>query len=173
LQGQRLKAQRASHGYVDGCVSSPNLALAVPNEPMWVGCVSLAGDAEALDWYARTRMPVLAWSSQARGFFSGRYAPGMTGETPEQHNVIRTYFSEANWERYRRAEALAKRKGCTLQQIALAWVLHQPLDVYALIGPASVAELDNSLGALDVELSADEVAWLNLAPARTPVPAGP
>jgi aryl-alcohol dehydrogenase-like predicted oxidoreductase len=146
-------------------VSSPNLALAVPNEPMWVGCVSLAGDPEALAWYARTRMPLFAWSSQARGFFSRRYSPGMSGETPDQQNVIRTYFSDANWERYRRADELARRRGCSLSQVALAWVLHQPLNLYALIGPASVAELDDCLGALDVELSADEVAWLNLEPA--------
>jgi len=146
-------------------VSSPNVALAVPNEPMCVGCISLSGDDAAMDWYTCNQMAVFAWSSQARGFFSGRYTPGMTGETTDQHNVIRTYFSEANWERYRRAEELAREKSCTLQQITLAWVLHQPFNVYALIGPASVAELDDSLGALDIELSADEVAWLNLEPA--------
>jgi 1-deoxyxylulose-5-phosphate synthase len=159
-----------THGLRDFEVSSPNLALAVPNEPMWVGCVSLSGDADALAWYARTRMPVFAWSSQARGFFSGRYTPEMTGETTDQENVIRTYFSAANWERYRRAEDLATRKGCTLQQITLAWVLHQPVNVYALIGPASVSELENSLGALDVELDAVELAWLNLEPVPTPAP---
>ena len=53
-------------------VSSPNVALAIPNEPMWVGCVSIAGDAEAQAWYQQTRLPVFAWSAQARGFFSGR-----------------------------------------------------------------------------------------------------
>jgi aryl-alcohol dehydrogenase-like predicted oxidoreductase len=42
-------------------------------------------------------------------------------------------------------------------------VLHSPLDVFALIGPATVSELDDCLGALDVELTPDEVAWLNLA----------
>jgi aryl-alcohol dehydrogenase-like predicted oxidoreductase len=151
-----------AHGLKPFTVSSPNLALAVPNEPMWVGCVSLAGDPEAVAWYARTGMPILAWSSQARGFFSGRYDPGMTGETMDEQNVIRTYFSEANWERYRRAESLAKEKGCTLQQITLAWVLHQPLNLFALIGPATTSELDNSLGALDVTLSEEELAWLNL-----------
>ena len=41
-------------------------------------------------------------------------------------------------------------------------MLHQPLNLYALIGPATVDELDNSLGALDVQLSDDELAWLNL-----------
>jgi aryl-alcohol dehydrogenase-like predicted oxidoreductase len=144
-------------------VSSPNLALAVPNEPMWVGCISIAGDPEAQTWYQQTRIPVFAWSAQARGFFSGRFRPELTaGETVEQQNVIRTYYSDANWERYRRADELAELKGCTLRQVALAWVLRSPLEVFALIGPANVTELDDCLGALDLELTADEVAWLNL-----------
>ena len=176
-------AYAEAHGLKPFTVSSPNLALAVPNEPMWVGCVSLSGDEAALAWYERNQMPVFAWSSQARGFFSGRYAPEMADELaaklprfdelppPERDrlNVFRTYFSDANWERYRRAEELAKKKGCTLQQITLAWVLHQPLNLYALIGPATVDELDNSLVALDVQLSADELAWLNLQKEATPV----
>src|SRR5262245_22704335 len=60
-------AYAEAHGLQPFTVSSPNFALAVPNEPMWLGCVSIAGDAEALDWYGRTRMPIFAWSSQARG----------------------------------------------------------------------------------------------------------
>ena len=80
----------------------------------------------------------------------------------DAQNVIRTYYSNDNWERYRRADELAELKGCTLRQVALAWVLHSPLDVYALIGPATLSELNDCLGALDVELSTAEVAWLNL-----------
>ena len=162
---QRIEAANAyaaEHGLRPFTVSSPNLALAVPNEPMWVGCISLAGDPEALAWYHRTQMPIFAWSAQARGFFSGRYTPGMVGDSVEQKNVIRTYFSDANWERFHRAQELTTTKNHTLQQITLAWVLHQPLNVFALMGPATVAELDNSLGALDVELSDEEAAWLNL-----------
>jgi len=179
---QEANDYAAAHGLRPFTVSSPNLALAVPNEPMWVGCVSLAGDDEALAWYARTGMPILAWSSGARGFFSGRFAPEAIGELEaaknvdldalsadqrDRLNVIRTYHSEGNWERYRRAGELAKAKGATLPQVALAWVLHQPLDVYALIGPRTVRELDDCLGALDVELSPDEMAWLNLQAERS------
>jgi aryl-alcohol dehydrogenase-like predicted oxidoreductase len=154
-----------AHSLQPFTVSSPNLALAVPNEPMWTGCVSIAGDAEAFAWYQQTGMPVFAWSAQARGFFSGRYRPDLTeGETLDARNVIRTYYSDANWERYRRADELAELKGCTLRQVALAWVLHCPLEVFALIGPANVAELEDCLGALDVELTPDEYAWLNLEP---------
>jgi 1-deoxyxylulose-5-phosphate synthase len=167
----KANAYAEAHGLQPFTVSSPNFALAVPNEPMWFGCVSIAGDAEAQAWYAQTSMPIFAWSSQARGFFSGRYSPELTaGATEDARNVIRTYYSEANWDRYRRAGELAREKGCTLQQIVLAWVLHQPLEVYALIGPANVAELDNSLGALDVALTSDEVAWLNLEGDRVRVP---
>ncbi|HLZ26434.1 MAG TPA: aldo/keto reductase [Chloroflexota bacterium] len=164
-------AYAAAHGLLPFSVSSPNLALAVPNEPMWVGCISIAGDAEAQAWYQQTNTPVFAWSAQARGFFSGRYRPDLTeGATIDAQNVIRTYYSDANWERYRRADELAELKGCTLRQVALAWVLHSPLDVFALIGPATVGELDDCLGALDVELTPDEVAWLNLE--RSAVAAG-
>jgi aryl-alcohol dehydrogenase-like predicted oxidoreductase len=139
--------------------SSPNLALPVPSEPMWLNCVSLSGDAEAQAWYRRTGMPIFAWSSQARGFFSGRFAP----ERPEvDPDVTRVYYAEGNWERLRRAGELAREKDATPTQIALAWVLHQPLEVFALIGPLSIAELDDCLGALEVELTPAEVAWLSL-----------
>lgn len=155
-------AYAEAHGLQAFAASSPNLALAVPNEPMWMGCVSLSGDKEALAWYDKAQLPVFAWSSQARGFFSGRYTPAMAeGTNADEANVIRTYFSAANWERYRRAEELAKAKGCTLPQIALAWVLALPLNVYALIGPATTAELDDCLCALDVVLTQEEVAWLS------------
>jgi aryl-alcohol dehydrogenase-like predicted oxidoreductase len=181
---QEANDYATAHGLRPFTVSSPNLALAVPNEPMWEGCVSLAGDPDAQAWYARTGMPILAWSSQARGFFSGRYAleaaaelsgaqatdlSALSADDRDRLNVIRTYYSEANWERYRRAGELAKERGRSLSQVALAWVLHQPLDVYALIGPRTVEELDDCLGALDIELAPDEVAWLNLQAERSPL----
>ncbi len=167
----RANEYAEANGLQPFTVSSPNLALAVPNEPMWAGCVSIANDDEAQAWYRQTGMPIFAWSSQARGFFSGRYRPDLTeGATVDARDVIRTYYSDDNWERYRRADELAEQKGCTLRQVALAWVLHQPLNVYALIGPATTAELDDCLGALDVNLKPEEVAWLNLADQRSGVP---
>jgi aryl-alcohol dehydrogenase-like predicted oxidoreductase len=145
--------------------SSPNLALPVPNEPMWLNCVSLSGDAEAQAWYRRTGMPIFAWSSQARGFFGDRFAP----ERPEvDRDVTRVYYAEGNWERRRRAGELAREKGVTPTQIALAWVLSQPLEVFALVGPLSIAELEDCLGALEVELTPEDVGWLNLEGERVP-----
>ncbi len=103
-------------------------------------------------------MPLFAWSSQARGFFTGRYTP----DDLEDQTMVRVYYNDANWERFRRAAELGKQRGFTANQVALAWVLHQPFPTYALIGPASVEELRSSVAALDLELTPDEVRWLNL-----------
>jgi aryl-alcohol dehydrogenase-like predicted oxidoreductase len=168
---QRLGAANsyaAVHGRTPLTVSSPNHSLAVTNEPMWQGCISLAGDPAALEWYRQTQMAVLAWSSQARGFFSGRFSPGQ-GPDPD---VLRVYDHPDNWRRLERTRELASRLGCTHTQVALAWVLKQPFPTFALIGPRTKEELEDCLGALDVELSDQQVAWLNLQEEREPVAAG-
>jgi aryl-alcohol dehydrogenase-like predicted oxidoreductase len=130
--------------------SSPQLSLAVPAVEPWPGCVSIHSPA-SIDWYSRTQLTVFAWSSQARGFFAGR-----TSEYVEQ-----VYATTENEERRRRAVELASSRGCTPAQIALAWVLAQPFPTYAIMGPETVAELHESLGALEIELTAREVAWLD------------
>jgi aryl-alcohol dehydrogenase-like predicted oxidoreductase len=159
--GERIdeaNAYAAARGLAGFVASSPNLALAVPSEPMWPGCLSVANDAAALAWYRQRRFPLLAWSSQASGFFSGRFRP----KEVTDENVARVYDRPDNWERLRRARQLAAERGCTPTQVALAWVLHQPIPTFALIGPRTPPELDDCLGALDVALSPAEVAWLNL-----------
>lgn len=131
--------------------SSPGLSLAVPNEPPWPGVVTIHDEA-ALDWYARTQLPVFAWSSLAAGFFAGA----------SDAHVERAYVGDANLERRRRATELAAERGATASQVALAWVLHRPFPVHAVIGPHSVRELEESVGAVELELSPDELAWLDL-----------
>ena len=49
-----------------------------------------------------------------------------------------------------------------MAQIAVAWVLHQPYEIFALIGPRTTQELRPNVRAIDIELSDAEVAWLNL-----------
>ena len=160
---QRLSKATAyarRQGLTPFAASSPNLALAVPKEPMWADCVSIAGDAKALAWYRRTGMPIFSWSSQAGGFFTGRFTP----DKPDNADMVRVYYDDANWERYRRAESLGKELGFSAIQIALAWVLSQPdLNVFALIGPRSLEELESSLDAAELELTPKQVRWLNLA----------
>lgn len=151
------RAHATAHGLLPFAASSVNLALAVPMEPMWANCVSIAGDVAAQAWYRAEGVPVLAWSSQAGGFFSGRFAP----DDRSNADMARVYYNDANWARLDRATSLGRELGLSATQVALAWVLNQPgLEGFALVGPATVAELESSLAAADVELTAEQVTWL-------------
>lgn len=139
---EEANAYAAERGVAGIACNSPHLSLAVQNEPPWPGCLS-ATDAESRAWHARTGLPLLAWSAQGGGFFAG--APS------------RVYDNAANRERRARAEQLGDANA-----VALAWVLAQPFPTVAIIGPHSLEHLHASLEALAVELSADEIRWLNL-----------
>jgi 1-deoxyxylulose-5-phosphate synthase len=153
---QEANCYAADHGLQGFSASSPHLSLAAPNGEVWPGCLD-ARSPEAAAWYQRTQMPLFAWSSQARGFFTGAFTPGNTSD----EFMTRVYFSRGNWQRLERAQALGERKGASAVQVALAWVLHQPLAVFPLVGPAKVEELESCVAALDLELTAEEVAWLD------------
>lgn len=146
--------------------SSPQFSLARWNEPMWENCVT-AVDRASRRWYARTRMPLLAWSSQANGFFSGRYRSDDPAHVVPKE-VARVWFNTGNFERLKRVRELAAQKRVTGIQIALAYVLHQPLNIFPIIGPDNLDELRDSLGAAAVTLSPEEQAWLNLERSELP-----
>lgn len=147
------------HGLIGFSFSSPNLSLAKANEPFWAGCVST--DEQALRWHEAKQFPLLSWSSQARGFFTGRFTP----ENRENADLVRVFYSDENWTRLRRAEQLAQEKGVSAIQIALAYVLSQPFPACALIGPRSEAEMLSCRDGAQLVLSAQELAWLDLTAA--------
>jgi aryl-alcohol dehydrogenase-like predicted oxidoreductase len=135
-----------------------NLSLAVMEKPVWPGCISSNNSAD-LAYLRRTNTIHLSWSSQARGYF---LPEELRNRLPEDTRPETCFGSTANAERRRRAEELAVKRGVTPNNIAAAWVLRQSFPSFALVGPRNVAEIDSSLPAAAVNLSADEVAWLNL-----------
>ena len=95
-------------------------------------------------WLEQRQIPLFPWSSQARGFFTGRAHPDDRSD-PE---LVRCYYSDDNFERLRRAEKLAVELGVAPTAIALAYVLHQPFPTFALFGPRTIAETVSSMAAL-------------------------
>lgn len=155
-----------AHGLVPFSASSPNLSLAAQLRPPWQDCISISGpQGEAdRDWYARTQMPLFTWSSFAGGFFSGRFTrDNLNTFTDELDQLcVYAYASEDNFQRLDRAQALAAQKGLTVQQVALAYVLNLPLDIFTLVGHQSGEEFLMNSVACDVTLSAAEMDWLDL-----------
>jgi aryl-alcohol dehydrogenase-like predicted oxidoreductase len=136
---------------------SNHLSLATMVRPIYPGCLS-ASDAPSRAWLRETGMALIPWASQGRGVFVQRTGPSDLRSS----SLAECWFSDENVLRVERATKLAVMRGVLPINIALAWVLHQPFLTFPIIGPRTVMELATSLPALDVELSSEEVAWLNL-----------
>lgn len=147
-------------------VSSPNFGLAAKVTELLIGGVSIAGpeNQEARDWYTKNQMPVMAYSSLARGFFSGKLksADAQNAGNVFDGNVMKEYASEENFERLARCEQLAEQKGCTVPQIALAWLFGQSVNAFALVSASNADRMRENLAALSLDLTAQELDWLDL-----------
>ena len=75
--------------------------------------------------------------------------------------MVRVWYNEQNFGRRDRAVELATRLGKSPIHVALAYVLAQPFPSVPLIGPRTLAELDDSLLAVDIKLTPEQVTWLD------------
>lgn len=140
---------------------SNNFSLAEMLEPIWAGCITSSTD-DWKAWLTRRQMPNFAWSSQGRGFFTDRAGR----DRKDNEELVRVWYSEKNFGRRDRAIELAQRLGKSPIHVALAYVLAQPFPSVPLIGPRTLDELEDSLKALDIALSQEDVAWLDNGPER-------
>jgi predicted dehydrogenase/aryl-alcohol dehydrogenase-like predicted oxidoreductase len=154
---EEANAWATKHGMSGFSAISNNFSLARMVQPIWEGCLS-ASDARSRAWFTENKMPLMPWSSQAQGFFTGRANPHNRSDA----EFVRCWYSEDNFRRLDRVNALAKKRGALPLAIALAYVLCQPFPTFPLIGPLLLSETRTSLQALDIELTPEEVSWLNL-----------
>ncbi|MGV2064654.1 MULTISPECIES: aldo/keto reductase [Agrobacterium] len=148
-------AYAAKNGKQAPAALSNNFSLAEMLDPIWAGCVA-ASDDEWKAWLQSRQIPNFAWSSQGRGFFTDR--AGRDKHNDEE--IVRVWYSDRNFVRRDRAIELAEKLGRHPIHIALAYVIAQPFPVIPLIGPRTIAELEDSLSALDIALTAEQVKWL-------------
>ncbi len=134
---------------------SNNFSLAEMLDPIWAGCVAASDDGWKA-WQQERQIPNFAWSSQGRGFFTDRAGR----DRRDDEELVRVWYSDRNFERRDRAIQLAKELGRSPIHIALAYVIAQPFPVIPLIGPRTIGELEDSLSALDIRLTAEQVRWL-------------
>lgn len=162
----------AKRGLQPFTVSSPNFGLADQVCDLWGGgCVTISGpdNRENRRWYAEHHIPVFAYSTMARGFFSGLIhsdAPEKAAELMDAPGY-KGYACPENFERLRRCEILAKEKQLSVPQIAMAWIFNQPeLDVYALVATGHREKMHMNVLASEIKLSAEECRWLDLESER-------
>lgn len=156
------------HNLIPFTVSSPQFGLADQVDDPWGGgCISISGpsNGEEREWYRKTSMPVIAYSSLAHGFLSGK----VKSDAPENVREIigseadRAYACEENFRRLKRCEEMAEKKGCTVAQIAMAWIYRQKLNTFAVVSASKEERMRDNIEALSIELGSEELEWLDLA----------
>ena len=127
-----------------------------------------------LPFCQRHGLAVIPWSPLAGGWLSGKYRKGKglpTGSRGERRNW--EMEGPAAQRRLDIIEGLmpaAQACGATLSQFALAWTLKHPAVTSPIIGPRTMDQLEDNLGALDVEISQETVAKVDaLVPPGTDV----
>jgi aryl-alcohol dehydrogenase-like predicted oxidoreductase len=166
---ERIKAANEyafAHNLTPFVASSPNFSLAEQVKEPWPGCVTISGpqNDSARAWYQAEHMPLFTWSSLAGGFFSGRFTRDNLASFDNYFDkvCIEAYCYEDNFRRLDRARQLADELGLSLPQVALAYIMSSPLDVYALVGCNTPDEFRANMDALDVKLDANTRDWLDL-----------
>ena len=132
---------------------------------------TLAGrdlEREIVPMLRSEKVGLMVWSPLAGGLLSGKYDLG------EEHDTTQGQGRRANFDfppvekpRARAAmtalREIAGEKGCTVAQVALAWLLHQPVVTSVIIGAKRPDQLADNLGAVDVELSGADLDKLDAA----------
>lgn len=155
------------HNLIPFTVSSPNFGLAEQlHDPWGGGCITISGSSNkaARAWYKENHMPVIAYSSLGRGLFSGRVKSDALDQVTEilDEVALKGYGYPANYERLRRCEEIAKKKRCTVPQIAMAWIYSQGLDIFAVVSTSSAKRMQDNIDALYIELTDEECSYLDL-----------
>ena len=149
---ERIEAIRAvarQEGLPPMTASSPHFSLVDWAQPPWTGSVSIAGPGgrDARAFHARTQLPVLAWSPLGAGFLTSNETGGC-------------YGSRANVARRERARTLARERGWTVAQVALAYLFSQPFPVSAVVKASSGAKMRQNLAAAAFRLTPAELEAL-------------
>jgi aryl-alcohol dehydrogenase-like predicted oxidoreductase len=106
---------------------------------------------------------MIPWSPMARGFFAGSHRKGDWGDTVRAKTdqyAQSLYYRDEDFVVADRVQEIAKERGVSGPQIALAWALNKPYVTAPIIGASKMEHLDQAIAALDIKLSDEEVKRL-------------
>ena len=130
--------------------SSPQFSLAVPSESVWEGTTHLtAQHRQAMVECGGIR--VVAWATLAEGF--------LCGATPDRRGSMACWSTKGNLERRGRLVEMAKRKGCSVAVLAIAYGLNDGASK-ALVGCRTIGHFQDAVRASSMKLSEREIQYL-------------
>ncbi len=103
---------------------------------------------------------ILPWSPLAGGFLTGKYRRGEAraegSRFTEKNEWTDMHFTDRAFDVLETVEQIAKEKNCTISQFALAWCAQQPGVTSPIIGPRTMAQVEDNLGAVDVRVTDED-----------------
>lgn len=122
-------------------------------------------EKELVDVCREYQLGVIPYSPLAGGFLTGKYRPDKpipAGSRGEDRGRVDKYYTDKNWKLLDSMEQIGTAHGgFSSSQVALAWLLANPLITSPIIGPKNIPQLKDNLGAVGLVLSEDEVQKLN------------
>jgi aryl-alcohol dehydrogenase-like predicted oxidoreductase len=103
---------------------------------------------------------VIPYSPLAGGFLTGKYRRNLVAHSARA-GAVKRYFTEQNWALLDKLDEMAKQKNASISQIALAWLLANPLITSPIIGANSLEQLKDNLAAVEMHLTAAEKKTLD------------
>ena len=121
-------------------------------------------EEDLLDVLAREGVGCIAFSPLAQGMLTDRHLNGVPADSraAQERFLTTEMLTEQNMTHIRALNEMARRRGQTLAQMALAWAMRDPRVTSLLIGASSVRQLEQNVGALrNTAFSADELAEID------------
>lgn len=119
-------------------------------------------ERELADVCRTYKIGVIPYSPLAAGFLSGKYKKDQPQpDSARLEGVRRRYFNDRGWATLEAAEKVAANNNKTVSQVALAWLLTDPVITSPIIGPRNMEQLQDNLGAVGFRLSQEEKQMLD------------
>ncbi|MFC7405342.1 L-glyceraldehyde 3-phosphate reductase [Georgenia alba] len=122
------------------------------------------GDPSVLDVLGSSGMGAVVFSPLAQGMLTDKYLEGVpeNSRAAQDASLRRNFLAPEVLDRVRALNEIAGSRGQSLAQMALAWVLRDPRVTTALVGASSVAQLEDSVAALEnLDFSESELAAID------------
>ena len=145
----------AANGLKPFCISQIKYSLGVTS-PAYKDDPTLVEMTDTeYTFYKKSDMPVMAYASQAKGFFQKKDLNDLSEKCRAR------YFCDKNVKRRKRAELIAANRNVSVTAVILSYLYSQKINVFPIIGGSSADQVADSLKFSDFILSSDEIKYLH------------
>jgi len=125
-------------------------------------------EEQSQDVCCKYGLGVIPYSPLAAGFLTGKYRKDRNNPGSPRAGRAKKYFNNQNWDLLDVMDILGKDLGgCSVSQLALAWLLANPVITSPIIGPRSLEQLEDNLAAMEINLSQEALQALNNASSQS------